>query len=264
MTPSKTKTPGTITPREIEDFVKSSSDFAFEMRVLSRLNNLGFVCMHSGTYQDPVKNVFRQFDIRAVQVRKENFKLSLAVECKNFRAPLLISAVGRAEKESFLDRVRFVPDQLHTALRVERYTGTLYKTALWVGKQSEQLRRQQQSGELTSNDEETFGKLNQAVNSCVDLLQESVNPEPPFLRVILPVLVVPKDALWQVDYAADGTTIRGPRQVERSNLFLDRALSITAPYLGTKLSYRLSHLEIVTFDALPDAIDEYFAQGLFS
>lgn len=254
--PPKQQT-GPITPHEIEAFVKSSSDFAFEMRVLSSLEKLGFVCRHSGTYQDPVEGRFRQYDIRAFQVRKENHRLSLAVECKNFRAPLIISAVGRAKSEAFHDKIRFTPEQTLTGLRVEQSTGTLYQAGHMVGKQVEQVRRQ--SGELVSNDKEAYEKLNQAMNSCLDLIHESATPEPPFHRVVLPVLVVPKDLLWQVDYAADGTMSKGPRQAARSNLFLDHKWNVTAAYMGTKLSYRLSHLEIVTLDALPEVIENYFA-----
>jgi hypothetical protein len=117
---------------------------------------------------------------------------------------LLISAVGRADNEAFHERIVFVPERLFTALSVEQ-SRKMYRAGGMVGKQSDLLRRDKQ-GQLTSNDEEAFGKFNQAINSCVDLIHESAEAGvPPALRVVLPILVVPNGALWQVDYAANGT-----------------------------------------------------------
>src|SRR5260370_37168803 len=91
-----------ITERDLEAFVASDSDFAFEMKVLAQLRSLEFDCEHSGTYQDPVSDKIRQFDIRAKK-KKGDYLLALAVECKNVRpsSPLLLSAVPRTATESF-------------------------------------------------------------------------------------------------------------------------------------------------------------------
>src|SRR3989337_2844914 len=93
-----------ITAQDFVDFVNHDSDFAFEMRVLAQLRELGFECSHSGTYRDPVTEKFRQYDIRAVKHQNQS-TLALAVECKNFRPnyPILLSAVPRTLPEAFHD-----------------------------------------------------------------------------------------------------------------------------------------------------------------
>src|SRR5260370_14741417 len=72
------------------------------MRVLSEFTRLGFECAHSGTYQDPVTQRVRQYDIRAIKKRNA-CDLTLAVECKNVREnyPMLVTAVPRRRTEAF-------------------------------------------------------------------------------------------------------------------------------------------------------------------
>jgi hypothetical protein len=54
-----------ITASDLKEFVDNNSDFDSEMTVLAGLRSLDFECEHSGTYQDPVSDKIRQFDIRA-------------------------------------------------------------------------------------------------------------------------------------------------------------------------------------------------------
>ena len=106
------------------------------------------------------------------------------------------------------------------------------------------------SGELVSNDEATFEKLNQAINSCQDLVRTfSEKVSPPLRRAVVPVLVVPTGLLWQVDYDPDGAITMLPRQLEKATFFLDSAWTVMSVY-GDRIVYRLSHIEVVTFDAL--------------
>ncbi len=257
------KLPNTeITAQDLSFYVQGSSDFNFEMRILARLQALGFDCRHAGTYIDPLRERARQFDIRAVQHRGDH-RLSLAVECKNLRAnsPLLVSVVPRQQTEAFHQRIVFVPDRLHTALQV-RDERTFYKSGEMVGKQTEQVHKGQR-GEWIGNDQETFEKLSQALNSAHDLIRESTVPQPPYMRVVIPVLVVPNERLWQVEYAADGTLQRDPRPVSRTTLFVDHLVRFTADYMNTDVQYRISHLEIVTLDGLQNAVATYFTEALF-
>jgi hypothetical protein len=103
-----------ITTTDLEEFVANNSDFYFEMKVLAKLRGLDFECEHSGTYQDPVTDKVRQFDIRAMKTQG-SCTLALAVECKNIRPnyPLLLSAVPRTIAESS-----------HDLLLVRRQTGS--------------------------------------------------------------------------------------------------------------------------------------------
>jgi hypothetical protein len=244
-----------ITAQDLTDFVDSDSDFGFEMRVLKHLRAEGFSCSHSAAYRDPVTGKIRQYDIRAHRDRVD-LTLALAVECKNLRtnSPLLLSAVPRTHDESFHDIIYFRSEPIYQHRETVHTPGNsrVYKAGEMVGRKTDQVGRDEHSGDLTSNDEATFEKLNQAVNSCQDLVQHFANkPTPPFRRVIVPVLVVPTGILWQVDYDEHGSIVTAPRQVERASLFFDHAWLAPATF-GETLSYRLSHIEIVTFDALPE------------
>ena len=127
----------------------------------------------------------------------------------------------------------------------------VYKAGEMVSRKTDQVGRDATTGKLFSNDEATFEKLQQAINSCRDLVQSFIGKHsPPLHRVIVPVLVVPTGRLWQVDYDADGSITTAPRQVNRASHFIDHAWPV-GTFVGS-ISYRLSHIEIVTFDALVD------------
>jgi hypothetical protein len=56
-----------ISQSDIEEYLKDYSDFSFELNVLNELQNLGLMCQHGGTYNDPltgkkvVNSIFEQF-----------------------------------------------------------------------------------------------------------------------------------------------------------------------------------------------------------
>lgn len=87
---------------DLREYLGNHSDFSFEIRVLNSLVKCGFACEHGGTYDDPVTQKPRQFDIRATQCFGNRF-VRLAVECKNIRdaSPLLVSCVPRAPEDAF-------------------------------------------------------------------------------------------------------------------------------------------------------------------
>jgi hypothetical protein len=261
-----------IGAKDLEDFVANNSDFDFEMKVLAKLRSLDFECEHSGTYQDPVTYKVRQFDIRAKKWQG-SCTLALAVECKNIRAnhPLLLSAVPRTVTESAHDLL-LVRKMIGTAYpSVETMGGTrsAYKEGEMVGKKTNQVGRIESSNELSSDDEVTFDKLNQAVNSCRDLvrdLRRGPDYYPLLVRAILPVLVVPDGALWQVDYDQNGAMRTSPRRVNRSTLYYGHSWEISGDNVTVlPIVYKLSHIEVVTFSALPDAVTIWIgSSGFFS
>jgi hypothetical protein len=259
--------PDAITQKQLEDFVSNDSDFAFEMKVLTELRDLEFECEHSGTYRDPVTDKIRQFDIRAS--KKQNMcNLALAVECKNLRLnkPLLLSAVPRTAAESLHDLVVFHAGHGVSAASVEtlKRKDSAYPQGEMVGKKTDQVGLTD-SGALVSDDNTTFEKLNQAVNSCMDLVTRFVfNSAPPHVRAIVPVLVVPTGLLWQVDYADDGKILAQPHKIDRTTLFYNHSWTVERGPHGP-LSYRLSHIEFVTLGALPDAVGTWLGpSGFFS
>lgn len=209
-----------ITEADLLAFVKGDSDFGFEMRVLSALRKLEFDCSHSGTYQDPVTNKIRQFDIRAEKDIPGN-TLALAVECKNYSPhhPLLLSAVPRTEGEAFHDLLVHSSGLNHSLKRPSVGANTPYVEGGMVGKKADQVRRiaagrPTDSYRLESDDTATFEKLNQAVNSCKDLVLKFTRKTiPPYIRAVVPVLIVPNGLLWMVEYASDGTLKVAPHLV---------------------------------------------------
>jgi hypothetical protein len=103
------------------------------------------------------------------------------------------------------------------------------------------------------------------VNSCQGLVQNFVfNPDVPLIRAIAPVLVIPTGLLWQVDYTNDGKILTPPRNVDRTTLFLNGSWTIDRrPHIP--FTYRMSHIELVTLGALPDAVKTWMGPtGFFS
>ncbi len=253
-----------ITAQDLADFVNHDSDFAFEMRVLKQLRELGFECSHSGTYRDPVTEKIRQYDIRAVK-HQDQSTLALAVECKNFRPnnPILLSAVPRTTPGAFDDLVVYNPEKIWE-LSVRHVTGndSAYKPGGMVAKKTDQVGRDN-SNVLVSNDEAAFDKLNQAVNSCKDLIaQPRFTGSSRQVKAIVPLLVVPTDLLWQVDYTSDGNLQTPPHAVSRSVLYLDHAWSVNS-ISGHTILYRLSHIEFATLGALPEIVSGYLGTDGF-
>ncbi len=131
-----------------------------------------------------------------------------------------------------------------------------------MAKKTEQVGRET-SGAFVSNDEATFEKLNQAVNSCQDLVRQvALKSSPPLIRAVVPLLVVPTGTLWQVEYSADGVLKTNPYVVERATLFLNTSWSVKTG-MGETINYRLSHIEIATVDALPRIVRFYFSKAGF-
>jgi hypothetical protein len=130
-----------------------------------------------------------------------------------------------------------------------------------VGKKTDQLRRD--GSRVVSDDSATFDKIAQAVNSAGDLVQDMVDQEneaPPF-RVVAPVLVVPTNTLWQIDYDRDGKIVSEARIVSRSTRYIDhgwRAFAGIHPVF-----YRMSHLELVPLNYLPTAVAEWTGEKGF-
>jgi hypothetical protein len=260
-----------VAAEDLAEFVGSNSDFRFAMSVLARLNNLGFNCSHSGTYRDPGSDRLRQFDIRAKH-SSGNWHLAIAVETKNLQSyfPLLITAVPRTRDESFHDQILFNPREV-TPWSGRRVM-SVYKPGEMVGKRLDQVRRRRKggnakhaSGEFISTDEMMLEKVHRVVNCCTDLIrQTALKRDTSFVQVVLPMLVIPTGTLWQVDYATDGSLQIPPRSVERSNYFLNHGCSVETGYLRHRFNYHLSHLEIVTVDALPQTIEGFLARdGMF-
>ena len=251
----------TIDAAHIRQILAANSDFVFEISVLKALRKLALTCRHGGTYEDPVTGKTRQFDIQAEAGRIDRsdplVRFRFAVECKNIgrNFPLVVHRLPRDASEAYLDVVvatRPSPGMLldYSKRLTLANDGSPYAVADRVGKAFDQIGRTA-GGDVFSSDQDVFEKMTQALNSSKHLLEQShyaaTPTEPVLFSIVVPVLVVPSGSLWVVDYDDDGNVIDGPTVQLVASTFVGKEWLV-----GGKLgrSFTLSHIEIVTFDAL--------------
>ena len=238
-----------LSQADLAQFITQEANFAFEMKALASIRDAGFQAEHAATYKDPVSGKLRAFDIRA-RFSGDVRSLRFAVECKNLRShsPLVVHATRRTQQESTHDVVA------RYRLGHQAYQDTMPRDGIYpkgeaVGRQTDQPLKDV-NGDFKSNDSDTYDKWSQAVSGCQDLVHEMVNAHlgEPEVCAIVPMLVVPDDVLWEVQYDERGNVITPVRRVDRSTLILRQHWS-TPTYFGP-LHYGMSHIEVVTLSAL--------------
>lgn len=264
-----------VQAKDVEEYLDEVSDFAFEMSVLSVLENLRFPCQHGGTYTDPVTGKARQFDIRAGPKARESMdmargrldpgraRLVLCVECKNIRDffPLVVHRVRRRRHEAFHSLIRYDPLPHSrippmTDIKVVRVDHTLYEPGEPAGKRLDQVGRTP-AGEIQSSDRDVFEKLSQAIASTRDLTLEIVRKRDRLDYLVLPVVVIPDGRLWTVDYEENGARLDEPHQSPAAELYVGQTWPLDIP----GLSFTLSHLEIVTIGHLTQFVESRLPLG---
>ena len=240
-----------IEKADVEEYVRNTSDFDFELKVLKKLSSLGFTCQHTGLYEDPVTGKSRH----------------LSVECKNFRnnAPLLAYCVPRVKQESFHDVMVVRPSNHQDPVRasvnaiapvriVEMSEGqSLYPVNRRVAKSIDQVARKL-DGEFLNNDESVHDKVSQALHSSWNILHSiGIDSRENKAHVVLPVLVIPDDRLWEITYDAEGTQHGDIKNVERAEYWVNQVWNIEKSK-AWNFRYHLSHLEIVALSYLHDFI----------
>ena len=262
-----------ITKDDINEYLRESSDFAFEILVLRRLTSLGFDCEHAGTYADPITKKTREFDIRARKclINEPDLKLniSLSVECKNLRSnfPLVVHCMPRKESERYLDLVWASKSQTYLPLfentmRIPITGDTApYQKLDPVGKSCDQIgRKATQDGELIGNDADVFDKISQAINAAYDLLVEAhyaAEKDLDVVTIVIPVLIVPNERIWTVWYNLTGGIEREPSIEANVEYYINKSWLIDNSSIGYKRRYYLSHLEIVQIDKIDEMISKY-------
>lgn len=254
-----------ITPEKIKDIVVNESDFGHEMRVGSILGNrnLGYASScyepttfyppdHGGTYKDPVTGKPRQFDFRLQVTRgwptTPKFRIWMAVECKNLNPshPLVICGRPRTTEESYnVFVVR--PDKNTAQLKQHAGRGSYYKPNEFVGK--DLLRLKDKAGKLhADNDSEIYDKWAQALASSHELVNQAVNAYTTerFTTFVMPLVVVPDEALWSVDYDAKGQP-GDPTKVNQCAFYVGHPLDI-----GTR--FVLTHIHFATCAGLVEML----------
>jgi hypothetical protein len=255
-----------IIQSDIEAYLQGYSDFSFELQVLKELNDLEFQCEHGGTYEDPITNKPREFDIRALLnypicgVRPNYIRVHLSVECKNIRDnyPFVTHCVTRKEHESYNDLIHTFeskytsPATSSPAKIVRNPHHNLYPTGNYVAKSTDQVGREAGGkNEITATDGGIFEKISQAINSAKDLVWEAYGKDTgkfEYLTLVCPVLIIPDSVLWQVKYADDGTRIGQPELTDHVTYFIGHEWTAGVPPYG--ISYSMSHLEILTFSKI--------------
>mgnify|MGYP000134852168 CR=1 FL=1 len=263
-----------ITQDDINKYLSSSSDFAFEVQVLRKLITLGFDCEHAGTYEDPITKKTREYDIRARKCLYSGNDLQLniilSVECKNLRNnfPLIMHCMPRIENEAYVDLIwsSFGPYTSNESICVRlENEDCLYRKFQAAGKSCDQVGRKAHDGEIVGNDGDVFEKISQAINAAYDLVKEAHLPSSEeifVVTVVIPVLVVPNERIWSVSYKQTGEIEQDPTRVKNIEYYIGKSWSIE--HEGSLEQYYLSHLEIVQVDEINNMIEKYTQTPLFN
>lgn len=148
---------------------------------------------------------------------------------------------------------------------------TIYSKGEMVGKATIQVgkaadRKERPLAErFESNDAAVYEKWSQAISSSFDLLKDAATRSNDLrFTIVMPVLVVPENTLWVVDYAEDGTRLTEPAVTDECTFFLGKSYDIKMPDASI-LNYTLSHLHIVTMKGLNKLLrfDEDLVEDLF-
>jgi hypothetical protein len=267
-----------ITAADLKEWLDGNSDFVFERKVFSRLNelgNCGVKCTSGSTYDDPVTGKPRQYDIRASLVYQQSHLL-LAIECKRLVPvnPLMVLRVPRKKNESYMDclKCRFIYGE---GMKYRNIAGRFrqdccgYRTGDPIGKDTKQISRSKDNC-LKQGDQEVYDKWAQAVHSAYTFITDAVcsgwsskaeEGDPVTLRII-PVVIVPNGTLWAADFSdISPFKYRGPVQVDRCSYLIERKVPI--PESSIKETYTMSHLEFMTIDGLESFCRQFAADDLF-
>ena len=252
-----------IGPDEIEAFLRTQDDFALELAVMALASDCGFEALHAGTYVDPITQKNRQFDVRAMCMH-ESRHVSLAIECKAVSSdhPLVVLRTPRLPVEGRMYVVTPLPESAvklagFPQVNVRQIPTQAYAVGRPVGRSLTQLKKEK--GRLSGTDSDIHEKWAQALASAFDLINASyaLARKRPSLTysTVLPVLVVPDNALWVADYDADGRPVLS--RTEGGEERLVRTVDETTFYVGRRYEvgnsnphFYATHLHILTVSGL--------------
>ncbi|QEF99737.1 hypothetical protein Mal15_38030 [Stieleria maiorica] len=231
---------------------------------------------HGGTYRDPHTDLPRQFDLQSEHVVSNDFHWSRflhAVECKNLTecGPILISRSKCTRQESghwFLhtkfpkspqwtrgpERQYCLASDEH--LFTAKFGGlySRYREGEMVGKSIDHIVNS--GSRIKGGDKDIYSRWSQAVASATSLIDVAREVLPlnkqAFMRTaIVPVLVVPNDRLFVVDYDEEGRKTGPVRAVSWTPFYID----YHPPNLPKSIeNFRFSFLEIITVDGLAEVM----------
>lgn len=242
-----------INAKDIKEFLETHDDFALELFVLNKAHTYRFDAIHGGFYTDPITQKPRQYDVRATIGLRQR-RIALAIECKSLKKsyPLLLSRLKRTKEESYLQyivsaRIQALRDANPSVpaeiITLQEYK-SIYRVGEYVGKSTVQIGKKNQN-EFVFGDNEVYDKWTQALNSAEDIISTSFprfhSAEISIHTAIIPILVVPDETLWVVDYTDDGAMLGEPVQVDEAFYYIDREYQspIGQPF-------KISHLHFYT------------------
>ena len=280
-----------IGPTDLADFLKTDSSFAFEMKVRELFATPRCRYWHGGTYDDPHTGLPRQFDLQVERDYKETFlpiRFAMAIECKCLSefAPMLVCRSPRSayeaghqliattcgdrqeimasmnslilqERVSIRDSDRTGPFPTICVIDVSPSRSAYRSTASgeYVGKSIDIVSRDG-SGKFKSGDKEVYSRWTQALQSASTLIPLNVGTfygdKRPVIHWIRPILVVPDDRLFVVDFDNFGKQLGDPVTVESTSFFVDYKPPISN-IVGPEFKFR--HLEIMTYSALKNFVE---------
>ena len=240
-----------IVQQDIKNYLDNYSDFSFELKVLKKLTDFKFKCVHSGTYTDPITQKSREFDIRAL-LEDKSFRIHLSVECKNIRDnyPLVMHCMKRKKNESYDNLIYSIlsPEDARSSSWCEKIDcPQIHRPEEYVAKSSDQVGRSNKG--IKAADSDVFDKISQAINSTKDLIEEARQFIQPHITFVCPVLIVPDERLWQVNYSDNGEYEGDPKQVEHVSYYIGKTWTFDDYDI---LNYKISHMEIMTVSYLKE------------
>jgi hypothetical protein len=259
-----------IVASDINEYAEKSSDFAFEQRVFCELITQGFDAEHGGTYVDPVTGKPREFDIRAKKdLSGDSYhrslwpRLFLAVECKNIgkHFPLVIGTVPRRSSDAFhevivIKKSNYVGGSKPVIKRVPR---KLYDENTPVGKDCVQVGRLHSGDDLTGSDQGIYEKWSQAISSSHDLVRSACAIKDlerdisfDLVTLVLPIVVVPDNTLWVVNYDGNGGRVGSPVAVDQASYFVGHRIPIENANCA-----EISHLHFCTLGGLKPFFESF-------
>jgi hypothetical protein len=253
-----------ITADEIKKVVLSEDDFGFEMRVgnilkpenvkYPELRNAHASIMpfsHGGTYKDQVTEKTRQFDYRFQIIRTimGSTRILFAVECKNLNPDLPIVVCGRPRTKGESYHVYIAGHGALSKLFKVEGISSIYKPNNFVGKSL--LRLKIKDRKLCAEGEsEIYDRWSQALASSHDLARDAAYKAPQSFAFVMPVVVVPDDALWQVSYKDNGEPESAPAKIDQCEFYADQKIPIGLPFV-------ITHIHFVTLKGLSQMLANF-------
>ena len=242
---------------ELDIYLETADDFAFELKCFAAVKELGFQCTHGGSYIDRITEKPRQYDIRA-QALSDKFQVRCAIECKNIPAshPVLVCCTPRVADEAFHDLILAWQsgDNPWSMLGDRRQCivypaeGMRYPCDGPVGKDIKRVARTAEPAEYSAASGDVFDAWSQALASAEGLVKIAAADGMRYLArtltLVLPIVVVPDDALWVVEFDGNG---------HRNEPVLSHGCAFYVGHrcdTGDNSVVRLTHIEFVTLSGL--------------